>query len=181
MKQKKQTTNFTKSEIFIRVAVSNDAAELCVLVNQIIGMGGTTAMESQLTADGFRAYFLEGENHLCCFVAVDESGALAGFQALERHPDLPDDWADIATFARAKPKIAGVGAALFSKSKLYAEQIGVCAINATIRADNNSGLIYYERMGFQTYSVNKNIPLDDGTPVDRISKRFLFTELPLRS
>jgi hypothetical protein len=45
-------------------------------------------------------------------------------------------------------------------------------INATIRADNTGGLAYYAKMGFETYGITKDVPLLDGTPVDRINKRF---------
>ena len=162
-----------KPKIITRLATSDDAHELCEILNEIILIGGTTALETPLTEDEFASYFLQGKNHLCCYVAVDDLEAIAGFQALERHSKLPDDWADIATYARVKPKVAGVGTALFAASRLYATQSGIKAINATIRADNEGGLTYYDKMGFQTYSVSKNIPLKGGTPVDRISKRFL--------
>lgn len=164
--------NTNKTGIKTRLATSNDIGELCRLLNEIIDIGGTTAIETQLTDDAFGNYFLHGESHLCCFVAIDEMGKLAGFQTLERHVKLLDDWASIATFARVKPKTSGVGTALFAKTKLYAKQKGIAAINATIRADNDGGLIYYDKMGFETYSVSKDVPLNDSTPVDRISKRY---------
>jgi L-amino acid N-acyltransferase YncA len=165
-----------KPDIVTRPATPNDTSELRRLLNEIIDIGGTTAIETQLTDDAFGDYFLHGESHLCCHVAVDGSGNLAGFQTLARHVKLSDDWADIATFARVKPKSVGVGTALFAKTKFYAKQKGIIAINATIRADNEGGLIYYDKMGFETYSLSKDVPLNDGTRVDRISKRFLLDD-----
>ncbi|MEM9148767.1 MAG: GNAT family N-acetyltransferase, partial [Pseudomonadota bacterium] len=53
-----------------------------------------------------------------------------------------------------------------------AKNAGLIALNATIRADNRVGLAYYSRMGFQDYAVRPAVPLADGSPVDRISKRF---------
>ena len=96
-----------------------------------------------------------------------------GFQAIARHPELPDDWADIATFARVIPKTPGVGRALFAKTRTQAKNTGISTISATIRADNRGGLIFYEKMGFQTYSVAKDAPLEGGTLIDRISKSYL--------
>lgn len=52
-----------------------------------------------------------------------------------------------------------------------AQAAGLTAINATIRADNVGGLAYYTRMGFQPHAVQKGVPLADGTPADRVSKR----------
>ena len=94
------------------------------------------------------------------------------FQSLSRHTKLPVGWADIATFARVSPKIPGVGTSLFQKTLPYARSIYLEAINATIRADNVSGLSYYAKMGFIDYSVASAVPLNDGTPIDRISKKF---------
>ncbi len=161
-----------KPKIATRVAKLNNARELCSLLNEIISIGGTTAIETQLTEEEFRGYFLQGESCLCCHVAENGLGSLEGFQSLTRHPKLPKDWADIATFARVKSQTGGVGTALFAESKLYAQQSGIVALNATIRADNEGGLNYYEKMGFRTYAVSRDIPLKDGTRVDRISKRF---------
>ncbi len=45
-------------------------------------------------------------------------------------------------------------------------------IDATIRADNASGLAYYKAMGFTDWDVLRDVPLSDGRVVDRIRKRF---------
>lgn len=45
-------------------------------------------------------------------------------------------------------------------------------MDATIRADNTGGLMYYSKMGFLDHSVTKGAPFDDGTLVDRRSKRY---------
>ena len=51
-------------------------------------------------------------------------------------------------------------------------QYGREAINATIRADNAGGLAFYTKQGFVDYGVTPAVPLADGTPVDRVHKRF---------
>ena len=164
--------NSPKANLETRLATSRDSGELCELLNEIIDIGGTTALESRLTDDEFRSHFLQGESHICCHVAIDAQGIIVGFQSLERRAKLPDDWADIATFARVNCKTAGVGTALFARTSLFARKSGIVALNATIRADNEGGLIFYEKIGFRTYCVNENIPLCEGRRVDRISKRY---------
>jgi hypothetical protein len=52
----------------------------------------------------------------------------------------------------------------------------ILAVNATIRADNHSGLPYYEKMGFTTYKIVEAAPLKNGTPVDRICKKYSFAK-----
>ncbi|WP_204247741.1 GNAT family N-acetyltransferase [Kiloniella litopenaei] len=158
--------------IKIRLAREDDAEELCGLLNEIIEIGGTTAMEESLDVDLFKHYFLTGDHCICCHVSEDEDGAITGFQVLGRHPELPADWADIGTFARVHPRVYGVGKALFPASCAYLERHGFSTINATIRADNSRGLRYYEKMGFTTYKTTKSVPLRDGTLVDRFSKAY---------
>ncbi|WP_216825408.1 GNAT family N-acetyltransferase [Kiloniella sp. EL199] len=158
--------------IKVRFAREDDAEELCGLLNEIIEIGGTTAMEESLNVDQFKHYFLTGDHCICCHVSEDDEGAITGFQVLGRHSELPGDWADIGTFARVHPRVYGVGKALFSVSCQYLVGEGFSTINATIRADNSSGLRYYEKMGFTTYKTTKAVPLKDGTLVDRFSKSY---------
>ena len=149
-----------------------DIAALCDLLNVIIGIGGTTALEEPLTEAQFDEYFVGGAACLCCLVAEDPDRGVLGFQVLARSKDLPGDWGDIGTFARAEPKTPGVGTALFAATKARAAGLGVVAINATIRADNVGGLAFYEKMGFRTYRTLEAVKLRDGRPVDRILKKY---------
>jgi len=143
------------------------------LLNAVIARGGTTALEEPFTAESLASAYLDGPNVICCFTAVDEeSGILEGFQTLGRYPSLPPDIGDIGTFARVGGAQRGIGTSLFAATRAEATRQGLSAINATIRADNSGGLAFYGRMGFQDHGVARDVPLKDGTPVDRISKRY---------
>jgi L-amino acid N-acyltransferase YncA len=159
------------SSITVRPVTSADAAELTELLNAIIARGGTTAFETPFTVDGLDASYLTGPSVHCCFVA-EADGRLLGFQTLGTQPFLPDTIGDIATFTRVGGTQAGVGTALFAATTARARELGLVAINATIRADNIGGLAFYSRMGFVDHEVVPAVPLNDGTPVDRIRKRF---------
>ena len=161
--------------MLVRKALPSDSAELADLLNEIIRAGGTTALETELTAEEFDDWFISGQYALACHVAQAD-GTLFGFQSLSLFGDPPAGWADIATFARIAPKRKGVGTALFAATRNAAEVLGLTTINATIRADNVSGLAYYAKMGFETYHRLKQVPLRDGTPVDRVKKRYLLGE-----
>ncbi len=154
----------------IRPAAPEDAAELADLINEIIAIGGTTAWQTKFTPETFVEHYIAGPDCLSCFVA--QTDRLYGFQALGRNKELPADWGDIDSFARTQPKLPGVGAALFAATKLKARELGLVTINAQIRADNESGLGFYSKMGFVDYGVKKDVPLTDGTIVDRILKRY---------
>jgi RimJ/RimL family protein N-acetyltransferase len=124
-----------------------------------------------LTDAEFVQWFLTGPTCVVCHVAVTPDLQIVGFQALETNSRLPAGWVDIATFTR-RPRIAGVGSALFPVTRDYGFEAGFTMINATIRADNEAGLAYYAKLGFVDYSVATGVALRDGTLVDRISRRY---------
>ncbi len=160
--------------INVRPARSEDVPALCAFLNEIIRIGGTTAHEAPFTHESFTAHFLASPGFVSCFVAEDGAGRPCAFQALEHWDGLPDGWADIGTFARPHARVRGAGSALFAATRAHASDAGFKAINATIRADNVAGLAYYGKMGFIDYKIDKAVPLEDGRPVDRISKRYLL-------
>ncbi len=162
----------------VRDVCPEDAPELAELLNAIIARGGTTAFEVPFTADTLRDEYLIGPHMISCVVAVDEAtGRLEGFQLLG---DFGDPRAagtgDIGTFVRVDGKQRGVGSALFAATCANARAAGVTTISAQIRADNSGGLTFYGKQGFVDHDVAPAVPLADGTPVDRIYKRYLLTE-----
>jgi L-amino acid N-acyltransferase YncA len=156
----------------IRPVQAADAPALAELLNAIIARGGTTALEDPFTPEQLASAMLTGSSVICCFVAEDHAGALGGFQSLTQSAYLPRDIGDIGTFARLGQAQTGTGSRLFAAMRDLATTRGLSAINATIRADNAGGLAFYARLGFTDHGIQRAIPLRDGTPVDRISKRF---------
>lgn len=164
----------------VRPVAADDAAELADLLNAVIAAGGTTALQDPYTPEALDAAYLTGPNVHCCFVAEDEDGTLLGFQTLGRYPGLPEDVGDIGTFARIGGTQRGIGSALFAATAKRATELGLTAINATIRGDNTGGLAFYTKQGFVDHGVTEGVALKDGTPVDRVHKRFAL-EAPLSS
>jgi L-amino acid N-acyltransferase YncA len=159
--------NFT-----IRPTVHADAAALADLLNEIIVAGGTTAYQIPFTPERFAEAHIDGPGVLTSVVAHDEAGVAMGFQILLRDERLPPDWGDIGTFARRGATMRGIGSALFAATCEAARRLGLVGINATIRADNSGGLAFYGKQGFRDHSIAAAVPLNDGTPVDRISKHY---------
>ena len=105
-------------------------------------------------------------------LAENDAGDVVGFQNIMPHSDLPDDAADIATFVKLGQTGLGIGSKLFDSTKSEASRLGYTWINATIRADNESRLTYYESLGFEDYKQIPKTRLADGTIIDRICKRY---------
>lgn len=162
----------------IRPARPDDAQEMCDLLNPIIAEGSTTAHRTVFDPARMIDHYIAPPRLLCCTLAWD-GDRLTGFQTLERpDPDwkdwgaVPADWGLIASFVAEGAQGRGIGQRLFTATHAVAENAGVMAIDATIRADNRAGLAYYSRLGFVDYDRVTGVPLSDGTPVDRVRKRF---------
>ena len=165
--------------VFIRPAEPADAEAMCALLNPIIAEGSTTAHRTRFDLERMVAHCISQPRRVSSVTAWDDGGRLLGFQTLEwPDPDwtkwasVPLDWGLIASFVARKARGRGVGKAMFPVTLEAARTAGMVVIDATIRADNMPGLAYYSRMGFVDYDRVSGVPLSDGTPVDRIRKRY---------
>ncbi len=108
----------------IRAASADDIEGMRTLLNEIIRVGGTTAITNELSPDEMREWFISGEKVVSCFVAVDSDGTVVGFQSLSTYGTLPAGWVDIATFASRSRHKSGVGSALFARTREAASRLG---------------------------------------------------------
>jgi len=155
-----------------RPARPEDATPMCALLNAIIARGGTTAHQVPFTPEGIVSHYIEPAAAVSCTVA-EVDGRITGFQTLVAAPGyLPQGWGEIGTFVAEGMQGKGVGKALFAATRPAARSAGLRHIDATIRADNFGGLAYYTALGFHDYRIWRHVPLADGHPVDRHSKRF---------
>lgn len=158
--------------IRVRRAIGLDCASMAQLLNAIIERGGTTAMTRPVSARDLADWMACDSDRSAWHVAATEGEQILGFQWIAPNPKLPDDAADIATFVQIGQTGLGIGSALFDATAEAARDLGYKWINATIRADNDGGLIYYQSRGFRDWKLVKDVPLASGQIVDRISKRY---------
>lgn len=158
--------------ITVRPAAALDAADMARLLNQIIEIGGTTAMTRPVTATDMRDRMAANPDQSAWHVAFDEDDTLCGFQWIGPHPNLPAEACDVATFVQTGRTQLGIGSALFTATAKAAEDLGYVWINATIRADNTGGLTYYQSRGFRDWHFDEDVALESGQIVDKISKRY---------
>ena len=157
-------------EVLVRLAHPLDASQMAELLNDIIAIGGTTALTGAVEVESMRSKFREPRS--AWHVAEDNEGAIPGFQYIATADYLPADAAEIATFAKAGQQGLGIGSKLFEATRRAAIELGYTWINANIRADNVGGLAYYQSRGFEDYSRINGYIMDDGTVVDKILKRY---------
>ncbi|MDF1854926.1 GNAT family N-acetyltransferase [Pseudooceanicola sp.] len=148
-----------------------DAAPIARLLNEIIAIGGTTAMTRPVDGETIARWMASDPRNLW-HLAEDESGLLLGVQWVEPHPDLGASVAKIATFARVGRTGIGIGSALFERTSRAVKALGYDWISAEIRADNAGGLTYYQSHGFEDYARKSGQELHDGQVVDKVLKRY---------
>ncbi len=158
-----------------RPALAADVAQMTALLNEIIAIGGTTAHQRPFDEDRMLHHYITPERHISTIVAELDS-AIVGFQMLV-WPDpalgpMPDGWGFIASFVKVGITGQGIGRAMFTATCAAARAADCRHIDATMRADNASGLQFYSAMGFTDYDRLCAVPLRDGRLVDRVRKRF---------
>ncbi len=155
----------------IRPAHPFDASALAALLNPIIAEGSTTALTTPIDINDMRTWMERAPGRSSWLVA-EKAGVLHGFQVIEPWEQLPPEACDIGSFVATGHTGLGVGSKLFEETKRIARALGYAWINAHIRADNTSGLTYYQSRGFRDWKYVKDVQLADGRIVDKIWKRF---------
>lgn len=158
--------------IRVRKAMALDAGSMARLLNAIIEKGGTTALTRPVTGDDLQQWMASAPEQSAWHVALDDAEEVVGFQWISPHPDLPPEAVDVATFVQMGKTGLGIGSALFTATSQAAKSLGYIWINATIRADNEGGLTYYQSRGFRDWHFDENITLESGQIVNKVSKRY---------
>lgn len=155
----------------VRRAGPLDCGPMADLLNEVIRQGGTTAETEPVTSADLAARMRRPDREIW-HLAEDEGGRVLGVQHIHPHPGPGEDVAQIATFTRQGRAGPGIGSALFEATTAAARAAGYASITAEIRADNASGLTYYQSRGFEDHGRVPAMRLADGTVVDKVLKRF---------
>lgn len=158
--------------ITVRPAIPLDASSMARLLNEIIAIGGTTALVTSVASDDLVASMADAPDQSAWHVALNEAEQVVGFQWIQPSDQLPPDAAEIATFVQVGHTGLGIGSALFNATTKAAKAMGYVWIRANIRSDNEGGLTYYQSRGFRDYGTIEGYALADGTTVDKTLKRY---------
>lgn len=148
-----------------RPTIEADLPALADLFNHTVRVGGTTAHEEEWDVETFKRYYFDDPDMVHTVLNDDTP---IGFQAVFAKDET---LLSIGSFTDQRNIVRGAGSVMFKATREAAKQAGYAFIDAKIRADNVPGLAYYTKMGFEDYKVDKGVPLEDGTPMDRITKR----------
>ena len=158
--------------IHVRPAMPLDTRSMAALLNEIIAIGGTTAIVRPVTGKDIAEWMAYAPDHSAWHVALDGGEKVVGFQWISPSEQLPVEAAEIATFVHVGQTGLGIGSSLFKATASAAKALGYVWIRANIRADNEGGLTYYQSRGFRDYAVIEDYELSDGTRVNKCLKRY---------
>jgi len=158
--------------ITVRPAIPLDAPSIARLLNEIIEIGGTTALVTAVTAQDMADSMAYKSDQSAWHVALNANEQVVGFQWIQPSEQLPPEAAEIATFVQVGQTGLGIGSKLFNATAKAAKALGYVWIRANIRADNDGGLTYYQSRGFRDYGVIEDYKLADGTLVNKTLKRY---------
>jgi L-amino acid N-acyltransferase YncA len=148
-----------------RPTIESDLPALVDLFNHTVRQGGTTAHEEEWDLATFKANYFDDPAIVHTVLHNDQP---IGFQAVFARPE---NSLSIGSFTDQRTPVRGAGSVMFDATKQAATTQGFAYIDAAIRADNVPGLAYYTKMGFVDHKIEKDVPLIDGTPMDRVTKR----------
>ncbi|MDO6584290.1 GNAT family N-acetyltransferase [Salipiger sp. 1_MG-2023] len=155
----------------VRRAAALDARDIAELLNEVIAIGGTTAMTDAVDPVDVQAW-MQSDPRAIWHVAEDDAGQILGVQWIDPHPEHRDSVGQISTFARSGKTGLGIGSKLFEATKQAARMAGYAWINAEIRADNAGGLIYYQSRGFEDWGRIDGYVMRNGQTVTKLLKRY---------
>ncbi|MCP4205768.1 MAG: GNAT family N-acetyltransferase [Shimia sp.] len=160
------------SQITVQKGSAADLRQTAELLNEIIAIGGTTALIDPLSREEISGWLLGEPDRSVWHVAMDTGGKVLGFQWVGPFGSLPPEACEIGTFVKAGRTGLGIGSKLFEATKSAARTLGYDWINAEIRADNTGGLAYYQSRSFEDYGRKDGVVLQDGTEVSKVLKRY---------
>ncbi|RJS91846.1 GNAT family N-acetyltransferase [Salinisphaera sp. Q1T1-3] len=151
------------------------ATDISALVDVLAAIIDATGRDRPHDADFVRQRYFDHPDQRACVVAVNEQDRALGFQALkyasvDNDYDVTPGWGIIGTHIHPAAHRRGVGRALFEATQEAARRHALPTIDATIGADNQTGLAYYEAMGFRTYQRDARV----------VRKRFDLQSAPAR-
>ncbi|MCM2292816.1 GNAT family N-acetyltransferase [Allorhizobium sp. BGMRC 0089] len=139
--------------MLIRPANPSDAAGMVRVIEEIFATG---LRKTTGDADWVLEHYINHKDRIECSLAVTDEGRILGFQSLryavaDNPYGVAEGWGIIGTHVSPQAARQGVGKALFSATLKAAKSFGLKNIDATIGDTNETGLAYYEAMGFRRY------------------------------
>ncbi|MGR5066455.1 N-acetyltransferase family protein [Photobacterium sp. DNB22_13_2] len=156
----------------VRQAAIRDAEGIANVLNPIVEEGLYTVLDTTFTVEEEEVFIRSfPERGILTVAQHDESGKIAGFQAVEPFADYTrvfDHVGIIGTFVDGSFRRQGVAKRLFEATCEIAKAKGYEKLFAYVRSDNERALATYLNQGFEVIGTAKKHAKVRGAYVDEI-------------
>jgi L-amino acid N-acyltransferase YncA len=165
-------------ELLIREARPDDAASIVAILNPIIEAGIYSVLDTPFTVEEEREFIASFSERGVFHLAEDRLEERAvGFQTVEpfaTYTHAFDHVAIIATFVELSARRNGIGSQLAEATLEKAKRMGYEKLFTYVRADNETALEFYRKLGFRVVGTAEKQANCGGAYVDEIIiERFL--------
>jgi RimJ/RimL family protein N-acetyltransferase len=168
----------TESPIQVRRASPQDAEGIAGVLEAVARERVYSAIDRAWPADEQRAYLASLSNREAFHVAIAESGEVVGYQSLDLYSPILPSMAHVGalgTFLLPNWRGRGVGRALFTATRQFAEAAGYRKIVIQVRASNHAAQRFYQQCGFTECGRLRAQVVIDGEADDEVVMEFFFT------
>ena len=161
----------------VRRSDLQDAAGVAAVLNGVIAEGGHTALAGHWTAEAEQAFLKSLGPRSEVFVA-EVAGRIVGFQVIEpfvTYTTTMDHVAHFGTYVHAGFRRCGVGHKLTAETLEFAKERGYEKSVVYVLADNEAGLAFYRRLGFEERGVLRRQTRIDGVYHDEVFMELHFS------
>ena len=155
-----------------------DAAGVADVLNGVIAEGGHTALTGHWTPEAEQAFLQSLRPRSEVFVA-EVAGRIMGFQVVEpfvSYTSTMNHVAHMGTYVRAEFRRRGIGRELAQATLAFARERGYEKLVIYVMADNELGLAYYRKLGFEEKGVLRRQTKIDGVYHDEVFMELHFEE-----
>ena len=162
--------------VMVRWVQERDAPEIVKLLNAIIVSGTYTAMQEILSLEDQLRFLRDFPERGVFYVAVNSDDSLVGLQDVVPFRNSKSFFhvGEISTFVDLACLRQKTGTALSRKTFVAAKNMGFVKLCAHVRADNSTGIAFYEYLGFRIAgNAQKHICINGAFVEQIVLEKFL--------
>ena len=161
----------------IRRASVDDAAAIANVLDAVVSERIHSAIDRAWTAEEQRTYLASLSSREAFHVACVGSDTIIGYQSLDLYSTILPSMAHVGqlgTFLLAEWRGNGVGRALFSATRQFAESAGYRKLVIQVRASNLAAQHFYKQLGFvECGRLRAQVMIDGDTDDELVMEYFM--------
>jgi L-amino acid N-acyltransferase YncA len=155
----------------IRRATAADGVGIAGVLERVVAERAYSAIDRAWTPDEQRRYLAALSPRDAFHVAIDATGAIVGYQSLDRYSSILPSMAHVAqvgTFILPDWRGCGIGQLLFAATRQFALAAGYQKLVIQVRGSNAAAQGFYRRLGFIECGRLRDQVIIDGQKDDEI-------------